>query len=63
MKSLGTNNNAPVLLDDLGFFLNRAIYYLFGENKLPDGIFGEFLLFGYFLGSIVLAIFLSDYFF
>ena len=33
MESLGTSNRAPVLLDDLGFFLNRAIYYLYGENK------------------------------
>jgi len=47
----------------LPFYLD----YLFGNgeliDKLPDGIFGGFLFFGYFLGSIVLASFLSDYFF
>ena len=43
----------------LPFYLD----YLFGGNKLPEGNFGEFLLFGYFLGSIVLVFFLSDYFF
>ena len=48
-----------IMLWALPFYLD----YLFGGNKLPVGIFGEFLLFGYFLGSIVLAIFLSDYFF
>ena len=41
--------------------------YLFGNgefiDKLPDGILGGFLVYGYFLGSIVLAFFLSDYFF
>ena len=48
-----------IMLWALPFYLD----YLFGGNKLPDGNFGEFLLFGYFLGSIVLASFLSDYFF
>ena len=48
-----------IMLWALPFYLE----HLFGGNKLPEGIFGEFLLFGYFLGSIVLAIFLSDYFF
>ena len=48
-----------IMLWALPFYLD----YLFGGNKLPDGIFGEFLLFGYFLGSIVLAHFLSGYFF
>ena len=33
MESSDTNNKPPILLDDLGFFLNRAIYYLYGENK------------------------------
>ena len=48
-----------IMLWALPFYLD----YLFGGNKLPEGNLGEFLLFGYFLGSIVLAIFLSDYFF
>ena len=48
-----------IMLWALPFYLD----YLFGGNKLPEGNFGEFLLFGYFLGSIVLAIFLSGYFF
>ena len=48
-----------IMLWALPFYLD----YLFGGNKLPEGNFGEFLLFGYFLGSIVLVIFLSDYFF
>ena len=48
-----------IMLWALPFYLD----YLFGGKKLPDGIFGEFLLFGYFLGSIVLAHFLSGYFF
>ena len=47
----------------LPFYLD----YLFGNGeliyKLPDWIFGGFLFFGYFLGSIVLASFLSGYFF
>lgn len=48
-----------IMLWALPFYLD----YLFGGNKLPEGNFGEFLLFGYFLGSIVLAHFLGDYFF
>jgi len=52
-----------IMLWALPFYLD----YLFGNgefiDKLPDGIFGEFLFFGYFLGSIVLAHFLGDYFF
>ena len=52
-----------IMLWALPFYLD----YLFGNgeliDKLTDGIFGGFLFFGYFLGSIVLAIFLSDYFF
>jgi len=48
-----------IMLWALPFYLD----YLFGGNKLPEGNFGEFLLFGYFLGSIVLVFFLSDYFF
>ena len=52
-----------IMLWALPFYLD----YKFGHgriiDKLPDGIFGGFLFFGYFLGSIVLANFLSDYFF
>ena len=48
-----------IMLWALPFYVD----YLFGGNKLPEGNFGEFLLFGYFLGSIVLVFFLSDYFF
>ena len=48
-----------IMLWALPFYLD----YLFGGNKLPEGNFGEFLLFGYFLGSIVLVFFLSDSFF
>ena len=48
-----------IMLWALPFYLD----YLFGGNTLPEGNFGEFLLFGYFLGSIVLVFFLGDYFF
>ena len=52
-----------IILWALPFYLD----YKFGNgeliDKLPDGNFGGLLFFGYFLGSIVLAHFLSDYFF
>lgn len=33
MESLNIVNNAPILLDDLGFFLVQGIYCLFGKNQ------------------------------
>jgi hypothetical protein len=33
MESLDTNYNAPVLLDDLGFFLIKAINCLYGDDQ------------------------------